>query len=61
MIEILGQGFTNTTTVSFNGVPATRSVKSGTYLTAKVPVGATTGSVTITTANGTLPATRYFA
>ncbi len=59
-IEFLGQGFTKSSTVSFNGVPAKRSVKSGTYLTAKVPVGATTGFVTITTPNGTLTSNKVF-
>jgi hypothetical protein len=59
-IEFLGQGFTKSTTVSFNGTPATRSVKSGTYLTAKVPSGATTGFVTITTLNGSLQSGKIF-
>ncbi|HMD17377.1 MAG TPA: choice-of-anchor tandem repeat GloVer-containing protein [Terriglobales bacterium] len=59
-IEFLGQGFTKSTTVSFNGTLATRSVKSGTYLTAKVPSGATTGFVTITTSSGTLQSNKMF-
>jgi hypothetical protein len=42
-IEFLGQGFTSSTTVSFSGTPAPRKVVSGTYLTATVPNGATTG------------------
>jgi len=52
--QILGQGFTDTIDVSFNGVPATFTVVSDTYLTATVPVGATTGPVTVTTPSGTL-------
>lgn len=52
--EILGQGFTGTTSVSFNGVPASFTVHSGTLLLAKVPTGATTGFVTVTTPSGTL-------
>ena len=60
IIEFLGQGFTKSSTVSFNGVPAKRSVKSWNYLTAKVPVGATTGFVTITTMNGTLTSNKIF-
>jgi len=53
-VGILGQGFTGTTAVSLNGTPATFTVKSDTYLTAVVPSGATTGSVTVTTLSGTL-------
>ena len=53
-IEILGQGFTGTTKVSFNGVSATFALVSDTYLTAVVPAGATTGPVTVTTPGGTL-------
>jgi IPT/TIG domain len=48
-IEFLGQGFTSTSAVSFNGTAATRTVVSGTYLTATVPNGVTTGFVTVTT------------
>lgn len=52
---VLGQGFTGTTGVSFNGTPAAGFVvKSDTYLTATVPAGATTGNVTVTTPSGTL-------
>jgi uncharacterized repeat protein (TIGR03803 family) len=53
--EILGQGFTGTTSVTFNGIPATSfAVKSDTYMTAVVPTGATTGPVVATTPTGTL-------
>jgi len=53
--EILGQGFKGTSKVSFNGIPANFTVdKTGTYLTATVPPGATTGYVTVTTPTGTL-------
>ena len=58
--EFLGQGFTSSSTVSFNGMPATASVKSRTYLTATVPSGATTGYVTITTAKGTVQTSKLF-
>lgn len=51
---ILGQGFTGTAAVSFNGVPATFTVYSDTTLLAKVPSGATTGPVTVTSPGGTL-------
>jgi hypothetical protein len=59
-IEFLGQGFTKSTTVSFNGTPASRSVKSGSYLTARVPSEATTGFVTITTPSGSLQSNKSF-
>ncbi len=51
---VLGQGFTGTTSVSFNGVPANFAVVSDTFLRATVPSGATTGYVTVTTPGGTL-------
>jgi uncharacterized repeat protein (TIGR03803 family) len=53
-VGILGQGFTGTTAVSLNGTPATFAVKSGTFIEATVPAGATTGYVTVTTPSGTL-------
>jgi uncharacterized repeat protein (TIGR03803 family) len=53
-ITILGQGLTGITDVSFNGTPATFKVWAGTFLTATVPSGATTGFVTVTTPSGTL-------
>jgi hypothetical protein len=59
-IGILGQGFTGTTAVSFNGTPATFTVSSPTYLTATVPNGATTGSVTVTTPSGKLTSSHKF-
>jgi uncharacterized repeat protein (TIGR03803 family) len=60
-IEFLGQGFTSSTTVSFNGnkSPSVKVV-SGTYLTAAVPSGATTGVVTVTTSDGTLQSNQIF-
>lgn len=59
-IEILGQGFTGTTDVSFNGTPAAFEVSSDTYLTATVPAGATTGSITVTGPSGTLTSNKIF-
>jgi uncharacterized repeat protein (TIGR03803 family) len=53
--QILGQGFTGTTGVTFNSVPAASfTVGSGTYLRAVIPSGATTGPVVVTTPKGTL-------
>jgi large repetitive protein len=58
--EILGRGFTGTTAVSFDGTPAVFSVQSDTYLTATVPVGATTGSLTVTEPSGALKSNTEF-
>jgi uncharacterized repeat protein (TIGR03803 family) len=59
-VEILGQGFSGTTKVSFNGTPTTFSVISDTYLTATVPAAAVSGFVNITTPTGTLASNRKF-
>jgi hypothetical protein len=60
-VEILGQGFTGTTAVSFNGTAAASfTVVSSTYLTAIVPGGAKTGSVTVVTPGGTLTSNKAF-
>ena len=58
--EILGQGFTGTTAVSFNGVAAKFDNVSDTYMTATVPAGALTGPVTVTTFSSTLQSDRNF-
>ena len=60
-VSILGQGFTGTTAVSFGGVNATTfSVSSDTYLTANVPTGAKTGTVTVTRPSGALNSIQQF-
>lgn len=54
IVEILGQGLKGTTKIVFNGTPATFTVRSGIFLTATVPVGATTGYLTLTTTSRTM-------
>ncbi|MGC2473630.1 MAG: choice-of-anchor tandem repeat GloVer-containing protein [Candidatus Sulfotelmatobacter sp.] len=51
---ILGQSFTGTTGVFFNGTPANFKVVSDTIIRTTVPAGATTGPVTVDTPSGTL-------
>lgn len=51
---ILGQGFTGTTEVPFNGISANFTVVSDTFMKATVPAGAPIGYVTVTTPSGTL-------
>jgi uncharacterized repeat protein (TIGR03803 family) len=52
--EILAQGLTGTSSVLLNETPATFTVVSDTYIKARVPAGATTGYVTVTTPSGVL-------
>jgi uncharacterized repeat protein (TIGR03803 family) len=59
-IDILSQGLTGTTAVSFNGTAASFTVVSDTYLTATVPSGATTGFVSVTTPTATLKSNQKF-
>ncbi len=59
--EILGQGLTGATSVTFNGVEATKfTLVSDTYMTAAVPTGATTGAVVVTTPTGALTSNKSF-
>jgi uncharacterized repeat protein (TIGR03803 family) len=60
VVEILGQGFTGATGVSFNGTPAGFTVYTDTFLMAKVPAGATTGNITVTEPSGTLTSNKVF-
>jgi uncharacterized repeat protein (TIGR03803 family) len=59
-IEILGQGFTGASAVSFNGMAAKFEVQADTFLTATVPSGATTGTVTVTETTGMLASNNQF-
>ena len=52
-VAIQGTGLTTTTSVKFNGTPATFRVDSDVQITAVVPNGATTGPITVTGLNGT--------
>jgi uncharacterized repeat protein (TIGR03803 family) len=57
-VGILGQGFSSSSVVEFNGVAATAvTVTGSTYLSATVPVGASTGYVAVNTAGTTLTST----
>jgi uncharacterized repeat protein (TIGR03803 family) len=51
-VSILGQGFTGTTDVSLNGVSISFTVMSDTHIIGKIPQGATSGYVTVTTPAG---------
>jgi uncharacterized repeat protein (TIGR03803 family) len=53
-VGILGQGFTGTAEVSFNGTPAKFTVVSGAFIEATVPAGASSGYVKVATPDGTL-------
>ena len=62
-IEIRGFGYTtpaSSNTVSFNGADAIVVSGTSSSLLVTVPVGATTGSITVTNANGTAPSPQAF-
>jgi uncharacterized repeat protein (TIGR03803 family) len=60
-VGMFGQGFSSSSVVKFGGVASTSVTLSGTtYLTAKVPVGALTGAVTVTTGSTTLTSPQTF-
>lgn len=52
-VSIKGSGFTGVTQVWFNGVPASFGINGDTLMTATVPVGATTGLVSVKKPAGT--------
>jgi hypothetical protein len=57
VVDITGLGFTATSTVKFNGTPATTATYIGpTEAKATVPIGATSGPLTLTTSAGTVQA-----
>ena len=60
-VEILGQGFSSSSVVKFGGVAATKIALTGsTYISATVPAGALTGSVTVATGATTLTSAKTF-
>jgi uncharacterized repeat protein (TIGR03803 family) len=59
-VTILGYKLTGTTSVTFNGTPATFTVLSSTKISATVPAGASTGEVRVTAPGGTLSSNIVF-
>jgi hypothetical protein len=59
-VTINGSGLTGATAVKFNGTAATFSVNSSTRITASVPAGATSGTISVTTAGGTATSSSSF-
>lgn len=53
-VSILGNGLTDTSSVSFNGAAAAFTVISDTEISTTVPSSATTGKIEVTTPSGTL-------
>jgi uncharacterized repeat protein (TIGR03803 family) len=51
-VTITGTGLTQATKVTFNGTSATFTVNSDTQITATVPTGATSGTITVTATGG---------
>jgi len=60
VVTINGQSLTQTTGVTFGGVPAAFAVVSDSEITATAPTGALTGSITVTTAGGVATAEGTF-
>jgi len=60
-VGIFGQGFSSSSVVQFGGVQSTKTRLYGTtFITAKVPVGALTGSLTVTTDGAKLTSNQPF-
>jgi uncharacterized repeat protein (TIGR03803 family) len=59
-IDLLGQGFRGSTSVSFNGTPANFTVETDTDVRVAVPNGATTGFVMVNTPGGILKSNKKF-
>jgi hypothetical protein len=59
-VKILGTDLTGATRVTLNGTAAVFKVVSASLITTKVPTGATTGTVEVTTPKGTLKSNVVF-
>jgi uncharacterized repeat protein (TIGR03803 family) len=59
-VKILGTDLTGTTSVTFDGTPATFTVVSRSDINTTVPIGATTGFVQVVTPSGTLTSNMVF-
>jgi streptogramin lyase len=59
-VTINGTGFTGLTAVTFNGVTATVTANSDTTITTRVPMGATTGAIKVTTLGGSATSATSF-
>jgi uncharacterized repeat protein (TIGR03803 family) len=59
-VRILGTKLTSATSVTFNGIPAVFKVASKSLITTTVPTGASTGTVEVTTPQGTLKSNVVF-
>ena len=59
-VQILGQGLSTTTQVTFGTAVASFNVVSDTFITAIVPANGTSGLVTVTTASGSIQSNRKF-
>ncbi|WP_395739382.1 choice-of-anchor D domain-containing protein [Prosthecobacter sp.] len=59
-VVLTGNGFTGATAVSFNGTSASFTVDSDSQITAVVPAGATTGTISVTTPGGIITGSSTF-
>src|SRR6266511_3924968 len=59
-VTITGTNLSGATSVKFNGVSVTITSNTATQIVTKVPAGATTGKITVTTAGGTATSATNF-
>jgi uncharacterized repeat protein (TIGR03803 family) len=59
-VLLLGDRLTGASSVTFSGVPATFQVQSDTHMSAKVPAGAKSGYIEVTTQSGVLRSRKIF-